>query len=73
MRQFIRHPSDIPIKYNLGDVVTHTKDYLKDISQGGLSFSSKISIDPGSTIHIKIPIRNPAFSLEGELERRTLV
>jgi PilZ domain len=65
MRQFIRHPSDIPIEYNLGDVVAHEKENLKDISQGGLCFHSKISIDPGATIHIRISIRKPVFKVDG--------
>jgi hypothetical protein len=65
MRQFLRHPSDIPIKYNLGNMVAHTKEYLKNVSQGGLCFRSKISIDPGSNIHIQIPISKPVFEVNG--------
>ncbi len=65
MRQFIRHPSDIPIEYNLGDVVAHTREYLKDISQGGLCFRSKLCIAPGTIIHIQIPIREPVFEADG--------
>ena len=65
MRQFIRHPSDIPIEYNLGDVVAHTEEYLKDISQGGLCFRSKVRMDSGCAIHIQISIRKPVFEANG--------
>ncbi|MFC1692880.1 PilZ domain-containing protein [Candidatus Latescibacterota bacterium] len=65
MRKYIRHPSDIPIEFKLGDVVAHKKDYLNDISRGGLSFKSNTDIEPGSVILIQIPIRKPMFMAEG--------
>ena len=65
MRQFIRHPSDISIEYSLGEVVAYEKEYLKNISHGGLCFSSKIRMKKGAVIHIKIPIRNPVFEVDG--------
>ena len=65
MRHYIRHPTDIPLEYHLVDVVTHEKDYLKDISEGGLSFQSAVCIDTGAKIHIRIPLREPVFETEG--------
>ena len=65
MREFIRHPSDIPIHYNLENVVAHRKDYLHDVSHGGLSFRSEICLKLGSVINISIPIREPVFQAEG--------
>ena len=65
MRQFIRHPSDIPIEYNLVDVVEHTEESLMNISEGGLCFRSKDPIDSGSAIHIKISIHKPEFEAKG--------
>ncbi|MCE5249678.1 PilZ domain-containing protein [bacterium] len=65
MRQFIRHPSDIPIHYDLEDVVAHRKDYLYNVSHGGLSFRSGVYIKQGSVINISIPIREPVFQAEG--------
>ncbi|EGV50793.1 hypothetical protein [endosymbiont of Riftia pachyptila] len=40
MRQFIRHPSTIPIHYQLQEVVGDSKEYLRNISEGG-SVSSR--------------------------------
>lgn len=65
MRQFIRHPSDIPIEYALDDVVMNTREYLKNISHGGLCFHSIINIPLGSIIHVKIPVRKPVLEVDG--------
>ena len=65
MRQFIRHPTDMPIKYDIGDVAVNKKEYLNNISHGGLSFRSNIYIEPGSVIDIRIPIRKPVFKAKG--------
>ena len=65
MRKYIRHPTDIPIEYNIGDLVTDKKEYLKDISHGGLSFQSKVFIEKGSKIMIRFPLRKPILEEEG--------
>ncbi|MEI6563742.1 MAG: PilZ domain-containing protein [bacterium] len=65
MRQFIRHPSDVPIEYRLVDVANHTQDYLRNISTGGLCFSSRVDIPVGAEILIQIPLRKPVFEVKG--------
>jgi len=65
MRQFIRHPSDLPIEYTIGDLEAPEKENLNNISQGGLRFCVSNKIKPGSSIHIRIPIRTPAFEAKG--------
>ena len=65
MRQFIRHPSDIPITYKPEGADKHKEENLRNIGHGGLSFTSKVSIEIGATIHIHIPIRKPAFEADG--------
>ena len=65
MRKYIRHPSDMPLEYELGDIVAHKKEYLNDVSQGGLSFRSSRYIEAGSIIKIQIPIREPMFQADG--------
>ncbi|MDP8267531.1 MAG: PilZ domain-containing protein [Candidatus Tenebribacter davisii] len=69
MRRFIRHPSDIPMQYNLGKEVEYTKEYLKNIGHGGLSFNSKVHIKPGTKITIKIQIHNPGITAKGIVKR----
>ncbi|MCK4906982.1 MAG: PilZ domain-containing protein [Spirochaetes bacterium] len=65
MRNFIRHPVDIPIKYYLGDIVDTKHEYLNNISEGGISFRSNIEIPIGTLIAIQIPIVKPVFTTEG--------
>lgn len=64
-RQFLRHPSDVPISYSLRDVVLSQSDYLRNIGEGGLCFTSRIPIAPGTSIHIEIPIAQPVFEADG--------
>lgn len=65
MRKFIRHPSDIPLEYDLGTLVSNKKEYLNDISKSGLSFKSKVFLEPGSAIDIRILLRKSIFSENG--------
>jgi hypothetical protein len=65
LRQYLRHPSDVPINFRLGEVVVHRTEYLRNIGKGGLCFMSRIAIAPGVRIHIEIPIAEPVFEAEG--------
>lgn len=69
MRRYIRHPSDIPITYNLGEKVEHTTEQLMNICEGGLCFRSRSFIAPGTAIRLKIPVRRPAFEANGIVVR----
>jgi PilZ domain-containing protein len=65
VREYIRHPTDIPIEYDLGEVVSDRTEYLKNISEGGLCFHADIPIEAGSVINIRIPLQDPAFAIKG--------
>ncbi len=65
MREFIRHPTDVPIIYKFGDIVADKTNFLKNISQGGLCFSSKVYIEEGTTLDVEIPVSHPVFSATG--------
>ncbi|MFW5450957.1 MAG: PilZ domain-containing protein [Methylophagaceae bacterium] len=62
-RQFIRHPTDIPLEFNVGNSVE--KLQIKDVAEGGLCFVSQDNIDTGEIIHIVIPICDPKFDADG--------
>jgi hypothetical protein len=66
MRQFIRHPADIPIEYHLEG---KCKDPLNNISTGGLSFRAKNHLDVNSEISIRIPCIKPAMKVKGIVVR----
>lgn len=65
MRDYIRHPTDIPIQFDLVEVVADQKEYLNNISEGGLSFRSCIYIELGSEIIVRIPVHSPVFEEKG--------
>jgi len=69
MRKYIRHPADIPIKYTLAEVVDNEKDYIKNISEGGLSFTAKKPLKTGTVIHIGIPVLAPDFEVDATVTR----
>ena len=67
MRSFIRHPSDIPIDFQLGEVAVQDSDYLRNVSRGGLAFHSRVALTPGTAIQITIPLVDPVFEAIGRV------
>lgn len=65
MRRHVRHPSDLPVHVRLSKLVSHDRDYLRNISRGGLCFTSPVPIGAGATIHIEIPVAQPVFETDG--------
>jgi Tfp pilus assembly protein PilZ len=65
MRLYIRHPSDVPIDYQLGGQADAKRDQLSNYSEGGLCFVSSEKIEPGQEIHFAIPITPPEFHATG--------
>jgi hypothetical protein len=65
MRKYIRHPSDIPITYNRVNVAADQKEYLKNISIGGLCFESQRYIEQGTVLSIQISLTTPTFEEQG--------
>ena len=66
-RKFIRHAAGLPIEIALGDLVAHKKEYLNNISFGGLSFKSRESVETGTLINIRIPLVRPMFTATGKV------
>ncbi len=64
MRRFIRHPSDIPIAYSVGATSAHA-EHLRDVSRGGLCFTSETPMKTGSDIHIEIGLDESPFEADG--------
>lgn len=62
-RRFIRHPSSIPISFRLGK--RRHRKMTKDVSEGGLCFSSRNAVEEGETILLEIDACQPAFCAEG--------
>lgn len=66
-RRFIRHPSRMPIRFDLhGDAVPRA-EYLRNVSEGGLCFASAIALDPGLSICLTIPVFGEQYRVEGRV------
>ena len=67
MREFIRHPTTIPVEYNILGLATNTleHDQMNNISEGGLCFQTERNIDLTSRVRIKISITKPIFEAIG--------
>lgn len=68
MRQFIRHPVNIPIEVSItGHISPHEVFHASDVGAGGLAFHSQCNIDPGTLVHIRIPYILPEFETDAKV------
>lgn len=61
MRQYIRHPVDVPIEIRTSQRAPVAELQVSDISVGGLAVRSDEPMPAGSLIEIRIPYVQPAF------------
>ena len=65
MRQFIRHPLNIPIEIDSANSPSKLDAYSLGI--GGLAFHGSRPMNPGSIVHIKIPYIQPEFETDARV------
>ncbi|RKZ40753.1 MAG: PilZ domain-containing protein [Gammaproteobacteria bacterium] len=65
-RHFMRHPTHIPIEVKQVTESSVNKEFLKDVSLGGLAFESDIPWEVGSIINIRVLIA-PPIELAGKV------
>lgn len=68
-RQFLRHPTDVPIEfsYDLPDGAARNTDCLNNIGFGGLSFQSKMALEAGVILQVRILLTSPVFEIRGRV------
>lgn len=66
LRQYIRHPIDVPLAVEIADT-QNPEARIKDFSCGGLSFCSDRALTPGQTLHLSIDIDQPPFEIDGQV------
>jgi hypothetical protein len=64
MRNYIRHPTSIPIEVILGERNTKAIK-VKNLSAGGLSFVTHEAIKVGDIVAFKIPLVQPDYNGQG--------
>ena len=67
MRSYIRHPTDVPIELSPVDRVREERSRIKDVSVGGLSLKSDVSLETNTLIKIRIPLVEPPFETHGKV------
>ena len=67
MREYIRHPSSIPLEIKVADLPGPQNEYLSNVSLGGLSFCSKHKLATGMQIIIRIPLLKDGGQLSGQV------
>lgn len=65
MRQYLRHPTDIPLHFQLTDQTASRQQPLRDIGHGGLCFHAREPLPPGTVLSITIAPHGPPFRAEG--------
>jgi hypothetical protein len=60
-RKFYRHAAGIPIEIALNELVANEKEYLVNISRGGLCFRAAAEVTAGTPIRIRVPLTRPVF------------
>ncbi len=61
MREYIRHPADIPIEFQQDSHSSQHHETLSNISQGGLAFHSRVALETGAMIQVRIALNQPAY------------
>src|SRR3569623_525774 len=67
MREYIRHPSTIPLEVRLADQPLPQQDMLNNVCAGGLSFCSREPVHAGSRIVIRIPVIKDDVEVVGQV------
>jgi PilZ domain len=71
VRQYIRHPTSIPIKICAGDQPVGALT-VQDISSGGLCFETSEVVQVGAAIDFQIPAVAPDFMCRGKVVWRRM-
>ena len=67
MREYIRHPSSIPLEVKIADRAERQGEYLNNVSLGGLSFHSASQLEAGARVTIRIPLLRDFIQVNGQV------
>ncbi len=66
-REFIRHPTDIPIEVSLSSDQGSVQPRLSNISEGGLAFIQNQRFPPGVILQVRIPFIEPPLTVNAQV------
>lgn len=64
MREYIRHPADIPIEIGIGEFGTPSVERMHDVSLGGLCFECDRRAPVGAVLQMRIPSVRPPYAAQ---------
>ena len=67
MRQYMRHPADIPIEVSRGHQPAPAGCQIHDVGHGGLAFHADAEVEPGIIVEIRIPFVRPVFETQARV------
>lgn len=67
MRQFIRHPIDVPVEVALGADEEASSFHTQDVSLGGLALRCSVPVRPGHIVEIAIGFVQPPFHAQARV------
>ncbi len=67
MRKYVRHPTEIPVEYNITGETDIQLKSAKNIALGGMCFASSACEENGKILNISIPSINPEFHIKGKV------
>jgi len=63
MREFIRHPADVPIQVQVAARGQFEDRSTQNVSFGGLAFSLATAIEPETLVTLRLPYLHPVFEV----------
>jgi len=66
MRQFIRHPADIPIEVS-APAFEEARGRSLNVGLGGLAFRCDCAVAPGSIVRLRIALLDPPFESQARV------
>lgn len=66
-RRFIRHPSRMPIRFDLQGDLPQRDEFLRNVGEGGLCFATTVALDPGLAIRLTIPVLGQQYEIDGSV------
>lgn len=67
-REYIRHPTTIPLSYRLLDTPEEHYDMASNVSQGGVCFHSEQPLTLGQWLHLYIDVHSQVFSSDAQVK-----
>jgi len=64
MRNYIRHPADIPVHIAVQSGPTQQQRRISNVSRGGLAFETDSCLQTGTQIRVCIEVVDPPFQAE---------